>query len=283
MSKTIETSSAGEAAQGAAADEPQIAAIVGATHGDPFVYLGMHEDAGGLAVRAMLPGADAVAVVDAASGAVASEGERVDPAGLFVARVNRRVPFRYRLRVIWPGGAVQEFDDAYRFWPVLGDLDIHLLTEGSHLDSYRKLGAHCITHDGVEGVAFAVWAPNARRVSVVGGFNGWDGRRHGDAQAQRGRVLGDLRAGHRRRRALQIRDARRRRRAAALKADPYAGQTEPPPSTASMVAAPCRHPWQDGEWLAGRGKANDRESPISIYEVPSGVVAAQPGRRRAAT
>ena len=88
----------------------------------------------------------------------------------------RREPFRYRLRVRW-GSGWHEFDDVYRFPPVLGELDIHLLVEGNHLASYRKLGAHPIVHDGVEGVAFAVWAPNARRVSVVGDFNGWDGRR----------------------------------------------------------------------------------------------------------
>ena len=156
--------------------DPENAAIVAARHGDPFAFLGMHEDADGLVVRALLPGAAAVAGVDAA-GAVAGNGELVHPEGLFVARVaGRRARFRYRLRVSW-GDVEQEFDDAYCFPPVLGDLDVHLLVEGTHLDSYRKLGAHVITHDGVAGVAFAVWAPNAQRVSVVGGFDAWDGRR----------------------------------------------------------------------------------------------------------
>ena len=255
-----------EAVKVEAGDEAQIAMIAAAAHGDPFVYLGMHKTAGGLAVRAMLPGADAVAVVEAKSGAVVGEGERVHPAGLFVARIaGRREPFRYRLRVSWSGGEVQEFEDAYRFWPVLGDLDLHLLAEGSHLDSYRKLGAHPILHDGVEGVAFAVWAPNARRVSVVGAFSGWDGRR----LAMRKRDAGGfweifvpgIAAGELYKYEVIGADG-----SLLLKADPYAGQSEPPPSTASAVAAPSRHPWQDGEWLARRGKANDREQPISVYE-----------------
>ena len=249
--------------------DPQIAAIVAARHGDPFSFLGMHEDADGLVVRAMLPGATAVSVVDEA-GTVAGAGVIVDPAGLFVARlVGRKERFRYRLRVSW-GGVEQEFDDAYRFPPVLGDIDVHLLAEGTHLDSYRKLGAHVMTHDGVAGVGFAVWAPNAQRVSVVGGFNAWDGRR----LAMRKRHAGGfwdifvpgICAGELYKYEIVGADGV----LLPLKADPYAGQAEPPPRTASVVAAPSHSPWQDGEWLADRGQANDRSSPISIYEVHLG-------------
>src|SRR5438445_395231 len=111
------------------------------------------------------------------SGTVAADGNQVHPAGVFVAAMpERRDPFRYRLRAQW-GNHWHEFDDIYRFPPVLGELDLHLLVEGNHLASYQKLGAHPIVHDGVAGIAFAVWAPNARRVSVVGDFNQWDGRR----------------------------------------------------------------------------------------------------------
>ena len=99
------------------------------------------------------------------------------PAGLFVAGMPGRMSrSATALRALWDG-EWHEFDDIYRFPPVLGDLDLHLLAEGNHLASYQKLGAHPLVHDEVAGVAFAVWAPNARRVSVVGGFNGWDGRR----------------------------------------------------------------------------------------------------------
>src|SRR5436309_10749435 len=156
--------------------EPQAEAVVEGRHDNPFGYLGMHKSASGVRVRAMLPGAEAVAVVDSATGEIVAEAQRTHPAGLFAADIARREPFRYRLRVQW-GGHWHEFEDIYRFPPVLGDLDVHLLVEGSHHASYQKLGAHPIVHDGVEGVAFAVWAPNARRVSVVGDFNEWDGRR----------------------------------------------------------------------------------------------------------
>jgi 1,4-alpha-glucan branching enzyme len=258
------------AARREAPADPQIAAIVVARHGDPFAFLGMHEEAGGLAVRALLPGAVSVAVIDAASGAPAGEAERVHPDGLFVARIaGRKDWFRYRLRVDW-GSAVQEFDDAYRFPPVLGDLDLHLLAEGTHLDSYRKLGAHVLTHDGVEGVAFAVWAPNAHRVSVVGGFAAWDGRR----LAMRNRMVGGfweifvpgIGPGEVYKYEIVGADGV----LLPLKADPCAGQAEPPPRTASVVAAPGHYPWQDGEWLAARGRANDRGSPIAVYEVHLG-------------
>ena len=126
---------------------------------------------------ALLPEAESVAVVESATGRIAARAERIHPAGLFVASMpERREMFRYRLRVRW-GGHEQEFEDVYRFGPVLGELDLHLLVEGNHLASYQKLGAHPIVHEGVEGVSFAVWAPNAQRVSLVGDFNNWDGRR----------------------------------------------------------------------------------------------------------
>ncbi len=141
--------------------EPEIAAIIEARHDDPFAFLGMHQTSDGVVVRAMLPAATTMAVVDVATGAVAGIGARVHPAGFFVAVLaDRQQPFRYRLRALI--GAVEcEFDDIYSFRPVLGELDLHLLGEGNHLASYRKLGAHPLVHEGVEGVAFAVWAPNA--------------------------------------------------------------------------------------------------------------------------
>ena len=157
--------------------DPTIEAIVEARHADPFAFLGMHKTEAGLCVRALLPEAERVAVVDGTTGKLAADGRRVHPAGLFVADLpGRHDIFRYRLRALC-GNDWREFEDIYRFPPVLGELDLHLLVEGNHRDSYRKLGAHPIVHDGVAGVAFAVWAPDARRVSVVGDFNRWDGRR----------------------------------------------------------------------------------------------------------
>jgi 1,4-alpha-glucan branching enzyme len=250
--------------------DPAIEAIVEARHGDPFAFLGMHATPEGLCVRAMLPAAEALAVVDAATGEVAAVAVRLHPAGFFAAVMpGRREPFRYRLRMR-AGGVSQEFEDIYRFKPVLGELDIHLLTEGNHLISYRKLGANPITHEGVEGVAFAVWAPNAQRVSVVGGFNTWDGRRmpmrkiHGAGYWEI--FIPGLRPGELYKYELLGVSGE----LLPLKADPYAEQAERPPGTASRIAAPSRYVWQDGAWMAGRGRANDRESPISIYEVHLG-------------
>jgi 1,4-alpha-glucan branching enzyme len=250
--------------------DPQVAAIVAGCDADPFAFLGMHEAEGGLCVRAFLPDAAAVAVVDSASGAVVARGKRVHPAGLFVAAMpERHQPLRYRLRACW-GGGWQEFDDIYRFPPVLGELDLHLLVEGNHLASYDKLGAHPIVHEGVAGIAFAVWAPNARRVSVVGDFNGWDGRRmamrHRDQSGFWEIFVPGLHAGELYKYELLGPDGV----LLPLKADPHAERTEPPPGTASVVAAPSAHAWQDDAWMAGRGERNDREAPISIYEVHLG-------------
>jgi len=250
--------------------DPQIEAIVAARHGDPFAYLGMHETAGGLCVRVILPGAIAVEVIDASTGEVAGEGELVHPDGLFIASISGRADrFSYRLGVDW-GGVKQEFDDAYRFPPVLGDLDLHLLVEGTHLDSYRKLGAHVLTHDGIEGVAFAVWAPNAQRVSIVGRFDAWDGRRLPMRRRHAGGFWEIFVPGIGPGEIYKYEIVGPDGVVLPLKADPYAAEAEIPPRTASVVAAPSHFPWQDGEWLASRGRANDRASPISIYEVHLG-------------
>jgi len=250
--------------------DTQIEAIVQGRHNDPFGFLGMHRERNGVCVRAILPNAAAMAVVDAQSGDVAGNGELVHNAGFFVASIGDRMqPFGYRLRALWDGGW-QEFDDPYRFSPVLGDLDIHLLSEGNHLDSYKKLGAHVVSHEGVEGVAFAVWAPNAKRVSVVGDFNYWDGRRMPMRLRHAAGVWEIFVPGLRPGTLYKYEILGPDDRLAPLKADPYAEQAEHPPGTASVVAAPSRHHWQDGDWMAQRARHNDRASPIAIYEVHLG-------------
>ncbi len=246
-------------------------ALVRADHGDPFALLGPHVDAaaGGTLVRAMLPQASRVAVVDG-GGAVLADLPRVHEAGLFRGLVaGRTAPFPYRLQLTI-GHSVTVIDDPYRFGPVLGDLDIYLIAEGRHLELYCKFGAHARRIDGVEGIAFAVWAPNATRVSIVGDFNDWDGRRHpmrfrygvgvwelfvpGVAEGSRYKyeLLGPDRA------------------LLPLKADPFAFASERPPATASVVAASGAENWNDGAWLATRPAANRRDAPISIYEVHLG-------------
>jgi 1,4-alpha-glucan branching enzyme len=245
-------------------DDGQIAAIVEARHGDPFAFLGMHSEGGELVVRAFLPEAEAVAVVDG-RGKVVAEAERVHVEGFFEARIARKTPFSYRLRV---GDGI--FDDVYRFSPVLGELDTHLLVEGSHLESHRKLGAHLMTLDGVAGVGFAVWAPNARRVSVVGDFNRWDGRRMPMRRRHAGGFweifVPGLGPGTRYKYEIVGPDGA----LLPLKADPHAEEAERPPRTASVVAAPSRHEWGDAAWMGARAERNHREAPIAVYEVHLG-------------
>jgi 1,4-alpha-glucan branching enzyme len=248
----------------------EVEAIVNARHGDPFAFLGMHQSSAGIYVRTFLPDAESVSIVESATGEVAARAERIHPAGMFVASMaDRRELFRYRLRVRW-GGHEQEFADVYSFGPVLGELDLHLLVEGNHLASYRKLGGHPIVHEGVEGVSFAVWAPNARRVSVVGDFNGWDGRRMPMRRRHAGGLweifVPGLRPGHLYKYELIGPDGG----LLPLKADPYAEQAEHPPGTASIVAPPSRHVWQDGSWIGERWRRQERDAPISIYEVHLG-------------
>ncbi len=154
-------------------------------HGDPFAVLGLHCDAKDrLWLRTLQPGALSVSVVDADSGNVLVELPQRklegfgDASGLFEGSIlGRNKNLNYRLRITCPGG-IQEIDDPYRFPTVLGELDVWLLAEGSHLRPFERLGAHLREIDGVRGTAFAVWAPDAKRVSVIGDFNTWDGRRH---------------------------------------------------------------------------------------------------------
>jgi 1,4-alpha-glucan branching enzyme len=248
----------------------EVEAIVEGRHDDPFSFLGMHQTANGICVRAMLPAAQEMAVVESATGKIAAKGVRTHRDGLFVATfADRREPFRYRLRIS-SGAFRTEFDDVYRFSPVLGELDIYLLVEGNHLASYQKLGAHPVVHEGTEGVAFALWAPNARRVSVVGDFNAWDGRRmpmrRREASGFWELFVPGLRPGRLYKYEILGADGQ----LLPLKADPHAERSEKPPGTASIVADPSRHIWHDGAWMAERWRRNDRESPIAIYEVHLG-------------
>ncbi len=150
-----------------------------AAHGNPFAVLGPHDDEpGGWSLRVFLPGAAHVAMLEPASGATVIELARRHADGVFEGHGSGPRPADYRLGVRWANGGEAVLDDPYRFGPVLGEVDAWLLGEGSHLRPFEILGASPRTMGGVDGTAFAVWAPNASRVSVVGNFNFWDGRRH---------------------------------------------------------------------------------------------------------
>ena len=161
-------------------DADAIRAVVEGRHGDPFAVLGPHRvqtpDGAAVAVRAIMPGAAAVRIVP--TDAPPTSMARLHPVGFFEAVLSDRPDlFAYRLEVT-RNGQVTEIDDPYRFQSLLSDFDRHLLAEGTHHHAHEKLGAHPVIIDGVPGVAFGVWAPSARRVSVVGDFNDWDGRCH---------------------------------------------------------------------------------------------------------
>ncbi len=155
-------------------DDGTVAALADARHGDPFSVLGPHGRGGDRVIRVFLPGAREVEVLSRDGRKLGTLAQGA-PTGLFSGKIDG--DNRYILRITWPGG-VQETEDPYSFGPLLGDLDLHLFNEGRHFDLASSLGAQPMTIEGVRGVRFAVWAPNARRVAVVGDFNGWDGRRH---------------------------------------------------------------------------------------------------------
>jgi 1,4-alpha-glucan branching enzyme len=245
-------------------------AIARGDHGDPFAVLGMHETGGAVAVRAFLPHAARVEVIDAATGEAVAALERIREAGFFGGIVPGRARrFAYRLRVTI-GNAVGEIVDPYAFGPVLGELDIYLLGEGRHRKLYEKFGAHLTTMDGTRGVSFVVWAPNAKRVSVVGDFNDWDGRRHPMRKRAEAGVweifLPGVAAGSLYK--YELLDAGGN--LLPLKADPFAFAMQGSPGTASIVAAPGSPAWHDAAWLERRPAANERHAPMSIYEVHLG-------------
>ncbi len=248
--------------------EREAAAIETGEHGDPFAFLGPHELGGGrVVVRSFQPGAQRVAVIDA-SGAII-DAKRRDDQGLFEAICEQGLQRPYRLRVSFPGGD-QELTDPYQFGPWLGETDIYLLREGTHLAAFNRLGAHFTAIDGVEGVSFAVWAPNARRVSVIGDFNSWDGRRH-PMRVHSGAGIWELfipglGEGERYKYEIKPHDGP----LPLLKADPYAFGAERPPNTASVVCRTDRHEWQDQGWIDGRQHRDLYPRAMNIYEVHLG-------------
>ncbi len=236
-------------------DAAQLASLLDATCGDPFALLGPHH---GL-VRVFAPGAHAVTAIDAA-GAVLQPLRRVYDTELFVGAVAGP----YVLRLDWAGGA-QITEDPYSFGPHLGELDVHLFATGNHRDLSHCLGAHAVESYGVPGVRFAVWAPHARRVSVVGDFNAWDGRRHPMRRLQAGvweLFVPRLQPGARYKFEILGQHG-----VLPLKSDPMASQVELPPGTASIVVDPTPHAWSDAAWMMSRAVRQRADAPLSIYEV----------------
>jgi len=244
----------------------EIEQIRHARHGDPFSVLGAHADAHGQRwLRCFRPGARAVLAVEAGSGQPLSLLTQLHPDGVFEGMLGRAAG-RYQLQFTWADGSTELQDDPYRFPPVLGEMDVWLLAEGTHLRPFEALGAQAREVDGVPGTSFAVWAPNASRVSVVGDFNHWDGRVHPMRLRRECGVweifLPGVAEGAHYKYEIRTRDGE----VLPHKADPYALQSELRPATASVVS----HLPQRAPASAERAKANALDAPVSIYEVHLG-------------
>ncbi len=252
-------------------------ALVVGEHGDPFGVLGPHRDAeGALTIRALLPGARAVSVVGLGGRPGSYALRAVDPAGLWEIRLapseaGEGWPVAYRLAVSDGAGHTSEIEDPYRFSPALSAFDLHVLAEGTHYRVYEKLGAHATRLDGVDGVAFAAWAPNARRVSVVGDWNGWDGRRH-PMRLHPGNGIWELFVpGVEEGARYKFEILSSSGAPLAAKSDPYAFAFEPDtPRTASAVCRLDGYAWGDRTWMAERGRRHTLRAPIAAYEVHLG-------------
>ncbi|MCX5366206.1 1,4-alpha-glucan branching enzyme [Streptomyces sp. NBC_00124] len=235
--------------------------LLSGAHHDPHSVLGAHPVPGGIAFRTLRPFARAVDVV--------VEGERSrlssEDDGLFSGVLPLEAIPPYTLLVSYEDDDEQEVHDPYRFLPALGDVDLHLIREGRHEELWKALGAEPMTHEGVTGTRFTVWAPNAQGVRVAGEFTCWDGTafpmRSLGASGVWELFLPGIGEGARYKFEITSRSGDR-----FLKADPMARRTEVPPATASVVTA-SRYEWGDEEWLARRGDVPVHEAPFSVYEV----------------
>jgi 1,4-alpha-glucan branching enzyme len=239
-------------------------------HSDPFSVLGPHKVGDDVEIRVFRPHARAINVVLDRELDKPIAAERIDEEGFFCATVpgaERDVP--YQLRIVKPDGSEEFTRDAYQYGPIMGDVDLHLFSEGQHWKIYEKFGAHLQTIGDATGVYFAVWAPNAQRVSVVGDFNNWDGRMNPMRKLLSAGVwelfLPGIKQG-----AHYKFEIRTQTGAVLLKSDPFAFFNQHGKSTASLVYDLERYSWSDAEWMEARQKKDWPQSPISIYEVHLG-------------
>jgi 1,4-alpha-glucan branching enzyme len=249
-------------------DKSVLDQVVGGRHGNPHGVLGAHVHDGAVTVRAFRPLAESVVVVHGSSRSrLEHEYEGVWAGVLDVPDVPD-----YRLEVTYAGGAAHVTDDAYRYLPTLGELDLHLINEGRHEQLWDVLGAHVRVYDAptgpITGTAFAVWAPAAKGVRLKGDFNSWDGREHPMRELGVSGVwelfVPDVGSGAHYKFLILGADEQWRE-----KADPMAFHTEVPPATSSVVFD-SRHTWGDGDWMAARVAGDSHEMPMSIYEMHLG-------------
>ncbi len=258
-------------------DQGAALAIAEGRHGAPFDILGPRLNGKDWVVTAYVPGATKLQLLVGAKSSVRLDAMPVPGVeGFFQAVLPKLMPYRCRAAndlTEW------EFDDAYRFGPVLGEMDEYLLSEGTHRRMWQVLGAHLMTHEDKAGVHFAVWAPHAQRVSVVGDFNLWDGRRH--PMRLRGATgvweifVPDLKEGNSYKYEIRLHNGV----ILPLKADPVGFGSEHPPANASVVRDISQRHWVDDDWMKTRESKQNIEAPISIYEVHLGSWKRAPGNR----
>ncbi len=241
------------------------------TSRDLFKILGLKVWRGKPTYRAFVPGAQSIDIIDANTGKEILSLSRVSGIdGLFTGQPRRGKGIsNYKLRVS-KGEIVRDIDDTYRFGPVLGELDEYLIGEGSHRRLWEILGANIIIHQGVEGTHFALWAPNASRVSVVGDFNGWDGRCHVMRACGQSGVWEIFVPGIGEGEAYKFELLDKPGNLLPQKADPFGLGSEHPPSTASIIRQLKGHQWSDKKWMDRRETVQRFDQPISIYEVHLG-------------
>ena len=245
----------------------EVDALVQGIHNNPHHILGMHECIDDLYINAYLPGAKVVNAIEVSTRKKYTlVSERVP--GFFSVVIKDKKPFEYKLNVRFDNGDEVTYFDPYVFEPVIDPIDISLFNEGKHYSIYEKMGAHPMTVDGVEGVLFAVWAPNADRVSVVGNFNNWDGRRHPMRKLDYsgiyelfipGKLVGEIYKYEIKAKSGQV----------FMKSDPYAFSSEVRPANASRIVD-ISYKWKDTTWMEQRGNKNTDEQPMAIYEMHLG-------------
>lgn len=243
----------------------RIEGVVYAEEDKPYEFLGVHEQDGGSLVQAYFPDARAVSVV---TGKEETPMERVDESGFYAAYFTKKKLEAYHYRVAYDDGEIMA-EDIYRFAPTISEEEMELFSKGIHYTVYQMLGAHPMTVDGVRGVRFAVWAPNAVRVSVVGDFNFWDGRRMPMHRHEKYGIfelfVPGLKPGDIYKYELKVKGG-----LTVLKADPYASAAEKRPNTASVVSDSSSFVWKDEEWQRQKKTEDSKEKPMSVYEMHLG-------------
>lgn len=249
-------------------------AIIEARSHDPFDYLGRHtpvkKSESGVVVRAFKPRAEKMWLLPAGEKAQAIPMSRIEGTDLFeVLWADGDFDSAYRFRIENKEGHSWEEEDVYRFGTILGDMDLHLIGEGNHYEKYAIMGAHVRDHEGVAGVGFAVWAPSAERVSVIGNFNHWDGREH-QMRVRGSSGIWELFIPGLCEGEVYKFEIRGQGGSVFEKTDPYAQQMELRPATASVVHNPAKYTWNDDAWVASRAHHQSADKPMNIYEVHLG-------------